>query len=750
MAFVFDEQKFRVESEEFYRTYPADVSALEAELDERYRQSGGVSAMVQKKWTYEVVSRKCEVKVFRYCPFYSEIITGRERNSVAGAFPPIPGLGCWTSKTHYPVKEFDDWRAPYVEKDLIFAEMMVDYSHHYADVEAVMHRGFQSIRDEIAEKLEETVQAGHEKEKNSEEREFLEAALAACDAAILLGERFSKESGKMLEGETDAAVREQLERIRDTAKRVPRYPAETFYEALCSVWFTRELCTSMEGSGFAVMGHYDRILYPFYEKDVKEGALTKEEAQNLIDCLILITDARWSHTAETSGTNASLVIGGCDADGNVIFNEVTRLILNSFIKYETSSPKLEVRISAVHPEAYKRMVAQIAALGRNALSILNDDVLIEAHHRAGKELTDCRLYLAGGCQEPVLSNECNSRAFLYLNLPQILSGMLFPEELDFWSREHIVLKRPDNADTFEGFYENVIYNVSQFLFACAGHYNRFEQIWAEINPMPMFSATMQACIVKKMDVTRGGARYNSTSFSLTGIGTFIDSLYAIRKVVYEERKLTMAQMKELLKTDFAGQEAWRLYLQNKVPKYGQDDEEMASFAGRVFHDLAIHGSGMPNARGGYFEASLFAFFFYDVLKEHTWATADGRHAGQRISRGCNPMESTKEIDASTLMQSLRSIDFKDYPGCAVSYLEMPISKNAVETDVFVKILEAFVHCGGNALDFNVVDKETLLQAKKDPDSHRNLIVRVCGYSAPFVSLSEELQDEVIERTMRNG
>ena len=292
MAFVFDEQKFRVESEEFYRTYPADVSALEAELDERYRQSGGVSAMVQKKWTYEVVSRKCEVKVFRYCPFYSEIITGRERNSVAGAFPPIPGLGCWTSKTHYPVKEFDDWRAPYVEKDLIFAEMMVDYSHHYADVEAVMHRGFQSIRDEIAEKLEETVQAGHEKEKNSGEREFLEAALAACDAAILLGERFSKESEKMLEGETDAAVREQLERIRDTAKRVPRYPAGTFYEALCSVWFTRELCTSMEGSGFAVMGHYDRILYPFYEKDVKEGALTKEEAQNLIDCLILITDAR--------------------------------------------------------------------------------------------------------------------------------------------------------------------------------------------------------------------------------------------------------------------------------------------------------------------------------------------------------------------------------------------------------------------------------------------------------------------------
>lgn len=739
MAFVFDEKKFREESEMFYQTYPADVSALEEELNERYRQNQSASALVQKKWTYEMISNKCEVKVFRYCPFYSEVVTGRERNSVAGAFPPIPGLGCWTLKSHYPVKEFDDWRAPYVANDLILAEMMVDHSHHYANVESVMKYGFQHIRD----------YAASQKINTQEEREFLEAVQAACDAAILLGERFSAEAEKMLQAENDPAVREQLERIRDTAKRVPRYPAETFYEALCSVWFTRELCTSMEGSGFAVMGHYDRLLYPFYENDIKEGRISQEEAQSLIDCMILITDARWSHTAETSGTNASLVIGGCDADGNVIFNEVTRLILNSFIKYETSSPKLEARISSSHPKEYKKMIAEIAALGRNALTILNDEVLIEAHHKIGKKLEDCRLYLAGGCQEPVLSNECNNRAFMYLNLPQLLNGMLFPKELDFWTREQIMLCRPDQEKTFEGFYESVIYNLSQFLFACAGHYNRFEQIWAEINPMPLFSATMDSCIEKKKDISRGGARYNSTSFSLIGIGTFIDSLYAVRKAVYEDGKLSMEQMRELLRTDFEGQEPLRLYLMNKIPKYGQDDPEVEAFAGKVFHDLAVHSSGMPNARGGYFEASLFAFFFYDMLKERTWATADGRHAGQRISRGCNPGESTENIDAATLMQSLRAIDFTDYPGCAVSYLEMPISKTNTETEVFVKILDAFVHCGGNALDFNVVDKEMLLQAKTDPDNHRNLIVRVCGYSAPFVSLREELQDEVIQRTMRN-
>ena len=141
MSFVFNEAEFKKESEEFYSTYPADVSEIENELNQRYEKEK-VSAMVQKKWTYEAIAQKCKVKVFRYCPFYSEVITGRDRNSVAGAFPPIPGLGCWALRTHYPVKEFDDWRKPYVERDLLFAEMMTDHSHHYADVERVLYDGF--------------------------------------------------------------------------------------------------------------------------------------------------------------------------------------------------------------------------------------------------------------------------------------------------------------------------------------------------------------------------------------------------------------------------------------------------------------------------------------------------------------------------------------------------------------------------------------------------------------------------------
>ncbi len=739
MAFIFDEKAFRKESEEFYSTYPEDVSDIEKGLDERYRENN-VSAMVQKKWTYETVSRSCDVKIFRYCPFYSEIITGRERNSVAGAFPPIPGLGCWALRTHYPVAEFDEWRKPYVDKDLIFAEMMTDHSHHYADVEYVLNVGFERIR----EKAREAQPA------DREEEEFLDAVISACDAAILVGERFSEKAGEMLETEEDPAVRENLQRIQKTACRVPRYPAETFYEALCSVWFTRELCTSMEGSGFAVMGHYDRLLEPYYEQDIKNGTLTEEEAQELIDCMMLITDARWKHVSATSGTNASVVIGGCDGEGSLIFNDVTKLILNTFLKYETSSPKLQVRLSHGHPDEFIKKTAQIAALGRNTLTILNDDVLIEAHHKAGKEVCDCRLYLAGGCQEPVLSNECNSRAFMYLNLPQFLNAVLFPDEFELWEQENIEPGKTDGVSDFTELYDHVIYNFSRFMDALAGHYRRFEQIWSEINPMPLFSATMKECMDRKKDITKGGARYNSSSFSLVGIGTFIDSLFAIKKAVFDSGIFSMEEMKECIRSDFKDREETRLYLLNKIPKYGQSDPELEDFTVRVFHDLAEHSSGMPNARGGYFEASLFAFFFYDVLKDRTWATADGRHFGGRISRGCNPCETTQGVDIASLLYSLKKIDFTDYPGVAVSYMEMPAAKTRCEEGIFADILRAFIHCGGSALDFNVVDKEQLLRAKEDPESYRNLIVRVCGYSAPFISLSEDLQDEVIQRTMRTS
>ena len=737
MAYRFERKLFYEECDAFYSTYPADVSSIEIGLNERYRESPDASAYVQKKWLYEAIARHCDVKVFRHSPIYSEVITGRERCSVSSGFPPIKGLPSWVLRNHYPVASFAEWRKPYAESDLILADMMVDHSHHYANVENVLKYGYEGLKR----------RALAQKPRGEAEAEFLEAVKAACDAAFTLGEKFRDEAERMLQDEADPLVLETLEKIRDTAAQVPRYPAKTFYEALNAVWFAREICTSFEGSGFAVMGHYDRILYPYYKADLDAGRITPEEAQALMDNLLSITDARWDLTVDSS-TNCSLVIGGCDAGGNLIFNDVTRMILRSYLDNDLINPKLQARMSEGHPMEYKGLVAQIAASGKNVLSIFNDKVLIESHVRMGKSLEDSRLYLAGGCQEPVLHNEVNSRAFLYLNLPQLMGAMLFPKRWTLWEREGIKPLSLRTAGSFEQFYERFMFNFARVISAFAARYQGFEQLWQRVNPCPMFSATMVDCIDSHLDVSQGGARYNSSSFSLIGIGTLIDSLYAVRQVVYDEKKLSMDELAEVLDRNFEGHEPLRQYLINRVPKYGKDDPGMMALSGRVFGDLSRHASNMPNGRGGYFEASLFAFYFYETLKGQTVATPDGRMAGTRFSRGCNPSESTESIDAATLLNSVKAVDYADYPGCAVLYMNLPVTYGKASANEMRYIMDGFLRVGGNVMDFNVVNTELLRKAQQEPDRYRNLVVRVCGYSAPFLVLSKELQDEIIARNNR--
>ncbi|MDO4549537.1 MAG: pyruvate formate lyase family protein, partial [Clostridia bacterium] len=353
----FNKEAFFAESETFYSRYPADVSDIERELERRLRERPDASAFVQKKWQYETISRECEVKLFKHSPFYSEVITGRDRCSVSSGFPPIRGLASWVLRKHYPVESFDSWREPYVKEDLILADMMVDHSHHYANVENVLRYGFEGLKLRAIEKLP----------ANEEETEYFDAIVAACDAAILLAERFSDEARNMLLDECDPDVRYSLEKIRDTARRIPRNPPGTFYEAMCAVWFTRELCTSFEGSGFAVLGHYDRILWPYYEEDLRNGRITFDEAQELMDALLSITDSRWDMAID-SNTNCSLVVGGCDERGTIVFNDVTRMILASYLRMDLINPKLQARVSEAHPDDYKMELARIVAAGKNVVS----------------------------------------------------------------------------------------------------------------------------------------------------------------------------------------------------------------------------------------------------------------------------------------------------------------------------------------------------------------------------------------------
>lgn len=743
MSYIFRKDDYYQETEKIYGQYPTDVSDMENVLNGMEDAEPSASPYRKKVWIYQVAEKYADVKIFPSCPFYGEIDTGRERNSVTSSFPPQPGIGCWLMK-QYPefVSQYAEWSGYYTREGVMNGPQFMDASHHYADCETVLKYGLSGIKEKAAERKKD-------KALTETQVDFLDCIEEVCKSLINISDRFASKAKEMQRAEKDNMRREVLGRIAGTASRVPKNPAETFYEAMCAIWFTREMCNALDGLGFAVIGHMDRILMPYYEKDIMSGNISSEEAQELMDCFVSMTDARWDLEAELpGGTNADIVIGGCDREGRIVYNEVTKMILNSYKKYHFANPKLQARITKNPPEDYLRRLGEIAGMGLNVLSIFNDDVIIRANQRWGKSIEDCRMYVAGGCQEICVGREVNCRAYVYLNLVQMLNASLYPE---YWNqvfkRDGLEFLPAHREETFEGFYAAVMENYRNELLMFMAKYNGFGMWWKTINPSLLFSATMISCIEKAMDVSEGGAVYNTDNFAATGTGTVIDALYAIKTAVYDRNIVTMDELRKAMEHNFDNHEVLRQYLLHKVPKFGRD-KEVNVFGRKVMHDLAERLGGQDNYRQGKFEPSLFAFYSYDWFKEFTQATADGRKRGTGLSRGVNPGESTENIDIATLIDSIKELDFTEFPGGAVNYMDIPVTYKDTRSELFAAVIQGFCESGGSVMDFNVVNKELLLKAQKEPEAHRNIVVRVCGYSAYFHTLSREMQNEVIGRTQR--
>ncbi|MDD2970121.1 MAG: pyruvate formate lyase family protein [Lachnospiraceae bacterium] len=739
----FDKEQFFEENEKVYSEYPSDVSQMEGLLNRRNKENPDASSFRKKTWVYRTAAEHAEVIIFPASPFFSEIDTGRERNSVTATFPPQPGIGCWLMK-QYPkfVSDYGKWSDYYKNEGVMNGPQFMDAAHHYANCETVVKYGLDGICKKTEERLEDKKLSGHQ-------GEFLTCVIDICGSLKKIANRFSDKAKDMLLTDLDPMHQLTLKKIAETACKVPAKSAESFYEALSAIWFTREMCNALDGLGFAVIGHLDRILNPYYEKDIASGVLTKEEAQEYMDCFISMTDARWDLESDLpGGTNADVVIGGCEPDGTIIYNEVSKMVMESFRKYRFANPKLQARVSVNHPDDFLNRLGELAGMGLNVLSIFNDDVIINANHMRNKKLADCRMYVAGGCQEICLSNEVNSRAYTYLNLVQMLNGSLYP---DYWnkvfSEDGLSFVSARKADTFEAFYDIVMDNYKNELNMFVRKYNEFGAWWKTINPSLFFSATMLSCIEKAKDVSEGGAVYNTDNFAATGIGTVIDSLYAIKTAVFDRKVVSMEKLLNAMENNFQNDEMLRQYLLHKVPKFCRD-KEVTTFGARVMKDLSERLGGQKNYRGGFFEPSLFAFYSYDWFKETTVATADGRACGTGLSRGVNPSESTENVNISTLLNALKDLDYSYFPGGAVTYMDIPIMYNMPKPELFAGVIKVFCENGGSVMDFNVISQKILLDAQKKPESHQNIVVRVCGYSAYFHTLTTEMQNEVIGRTQR--
>lgn len=735
--------EFRNELEAYYSAPLPDTSKWSEELDAECDNHPEWSLFRQKIAGYRLISEECEAHIFRHCPFYFELGTGRPRTDLG-----YGGIGCWMKKRPAGARlleEGTNWLAPCGENGLTIGWPVTDDNHHSVDYETVLTVGLHGLIRRAEEQLDSA--------RSEDEREFLCAAIEGNRALIRIAERFAETAARLAVGEQDGRVRARLEVIAATARRIPSEPATSFYEALCAMNFIFYMIPAVESSGISMIGHLDRILIPYYKRDLDAGLLTASEARDLLSFFMAISDTRFGMMdADPNhvGTNGTIMLGGCDRAGILVYNELTRMILDIHRDAKLVDPKMNVRVSSKHPKEFFDDLAEFALAGDNSLSVFNDDVIIAANVRAGKAIEDCRQYVGGGCQENVLEScEINSRATIYLNLAQVFLMGFFPEQFDYFiSRDGIDIESCDACSSYEKFYDAFLRNLRAVVEAHVRQRNLTEGRSREYNPCPLHSSMLNDCIERRRDMMEGGCRYSQGSISLTGIGTLIDSLYAVKTAVYDKKMVSLKHLRRMLETDFENEEVFRNMLANKIPKFGQTDQCIRDFSSEVFSGCAGAASGMSNTRGGRYEASLFSFRSFIPFGKQTGCTPDGRKAGEHLSAGMSPslLALGRKAGVSEILAALEPIDMTLYPVVAVLDIKLPSTRGGLSVNVVSALIQRFVAAGGSVLQMNLVDQSMLEDARRHPELHPDLVVRVSGYSSYFTVLAESIQDEIVART----
>lgn len=721
------EHRLRAETEfdEYYSAFDPYTQPLLVLLNQMLKENPTASAYELKTQMYELLCCKCPVHLFRETDFFFEISSGRGRHTWGGLQSPIGSFLHEGSRRSW-LAEYEQSIAEDVREGFFFGWSPVGFDHHCAGYEKILKLGLSGIIEQTREKLKHC--------DDIRKQEFYSCVIRANKALINLAHRFAEEASRLKATANSDAEVTHYDKIYKAASRVPEHPAESFYEALCAIFFYRECVGSLEGIGISTFGLLDRMLYPYYQADLQNGRITHDEALRLLSDLLSYTEIRFETGKLYAETSTTIELGGFDRDGNVIFNTVTELILDAVINVRSIDTKINCRISKQHPIEFLRKIVAIQLENLPCVMLHNDDVLIPARVKCGQNIEDARMYVGCGCHEIVLSgSEVCTRADSWINLPRIL--------LDTMSQN-------ENWNSFESFYQHFLRDVEEYHKSIALRKNRGEAQWCEYDPLILYSSSIEGSIEKGLDITEGGAKYNSTSLSMLGTATLIDSLYAIRQLVFIEQRLSITEYYKILQQNFDQNESLRQYIINKLPKHGTNNSALNSFSGKVLHDLS-HVSGQDNARGGKYLPAFYAHDIYRSLGFVTGATPDGRMANTPLSRGVSPSEFIETNNPLDLIHSLKAIDFTDFTDSFITEMTLPAMENTEKSiQVLTAIIKGFLEAEGSSLQFNLIDRQTLLEAKNVPELHRNLVVRVCGYSALFVTLNKETQDEIIARAVR--
>ena len=595
-------------------------------------------------------------------------------------------------------------------------------SHMAIDYDLVLTKGLNGVIAQIDEYL---VSCPEEK------RAFYHCCRRCLEGVIHHAENYA-DAALLMSTQTENPVRKaELAELARICRKVPAYPAETFYEAVQSAHFITYCLTFNPFRSFSSqqfqLGHPDRYLYPYYKKDKENGCLSDEFAQLLLDCFGIQINMRVPH-----GLSSGYMVGGRDESGNIVANELTEMCMQVIDDIRMVYPAVGFCWTEGMPEQYLDKACSLLSRGYSHPAIFNDDVITKGLMHYGVPEAQARSYIHSTCVEITPAAASNVWvASPYTNMPQLL--------LDLMDREY------DSFDCLlDALFEKLDARIkSNFDAEC-----RSRTVRAGNSLNPLLSCFVNDCLKRGLDIERGGAQYNWIMPSFVGMANLVDSLYAVKTLVFDEKKMTLTALKSAADNNFEENEALRRYILDRIPKYGNDCDEIDGlfgiFSEHIAEECKKHVGLHSNAN---LIPSVFCWVMHEYFGRNTSATPDGRKAGFPLGDGSGPCQG-REMNGPTasILSSTKWDHHKFIGGVAVN---LKFSKASLGNDSLATIrflVQTYLKRGGFEVQINVVDNETLRKAQSEPEKYRDLVVRIGGYSDYFVTLSSQMQEEVILRT----
>ena len=579
----------------------------------------------------------------------------------------------------------------------------------------------------------------------------------SCDAAILFAERHAALAEEKAAKEQNPQRKKELEKIADVCRWVPAHAPRDLWEAIQMYWFVH-LGTVTELNGWDSMnpGHIDQHLWPFYQKGIEDGTLTRDKAKELLSCLWIKFNnqpapPKVGVTALESGTYndfTNINIGGVDRNGENATNDLSYMILEIQEELHELQPGLSIHIAQNTPDEFLLEGIKVIRQGHGYPSIFNPDTYVQEMVRAGKTIEDAR---EGGCSGCIEVGAFGKEAYLltgYLNTPKILEITL-NNGIDPQTGKKLGLEtgEPRSFKTFEELYEAWHKQMVYFVNLKLSVNNYIERMFSLYAPATFLSLYIDDCIEKGKDYYSGGARYNTTYIQCTGLGTITDCFTTLKKHVFEDKRYTMEEMLDACASNWENGEKMRQYIRNHTPFFGNDDAYADTIAVRVYDDLVKAIEGRPNTRGGKTQLNMLSTTCHNYFGSVCGATPNGRFAHFAISDGTSPAHGSDSHGPTAVIKSLGKLDQTKSGGTLLNVRFVPqLLKRDEDQRKLASLIRTYFKFGGHHIQFNIVDTATLHDAQKHPEEYRDLLVRVAGYSDYFNDMTEQLQNEIIART----